>query len=65
MIYKVFADNPNFKEVNFTKGLNIVLGSKSSDSDDKDTRNGVGKTLLIDIINFCLGAHIDKNSKLK
>lgn len=65
MIHKVFADNHNFKEVNFTNGLNIVLGSKSSDSDDKDTRNGVGKTLLIDIINFCLGSHIDKNSKLK
>ncbi len=65
MIYKVFADNPKFKEVKFTKGLNIVLGSKSSDSDDKDTRNGVGKTLLIDIIDFCLGSEVNKNSKLK
>ena len=65
MIYKVFADNPNFKEVNLTKGLNIILGSKSSDSDDKDTRNGVGKTLLIDIIDFCLGSRANKDDKLK
>lgn len=65
MIYKVFADNSNFKEVTFTKGLNIVLGSKSSESNEKDTRNGVGKTLLIDIIDFCLGSRANKGDKLK
>lgn len=65
MIYKVFADDPRFNEVNFSKGLNIVLGTKSSSSDDKDTRNGVGKTLLIEIIDFCLGSQVKKDTKLK
>jgi len=65
MIHKIYADNKSFKEVNFKKGLNIVLSIKEKESEINDTRNGVGKTTLIQIIHFCLGSKIDKNSYLK
>ena len=65
MIYKVYADNKNFNNVEFKKGLNIVLGVKTETSNDNDTMNGVGKTTLLEIIDFCLGSKIDKNSYLK
>lgn len=65
MIYKVFADNDSFNEVEFSRGINIVLGVKDISSDDKDTMNGVGKTTLLEIIDFCLGSKADKNSYLK
>ena len=65
MIYKVFADNENFNEVKFNSGLNIILGVKNETSNDNDTMNGVGKTTLLEIIDFCLGSQFDKNSYLK
>lgn len=49
----------SFKPVHFNeKGISIILASKSND-DEKDSRktvNGVGKSLLIYLIHFCLGA---------
>lgn len=65
MIYKVFSDNDNFNEVEFTKGINIVLGVKNQTSNDNDTMNGVGKTTLLEIIDFCLGSQANKDSYLK
>ena len=65
MIYKVYADNENFNNVEFSNGLNIVLGVKTETSNDTDTMNGVGKTTLLEIIDFCLGSKNDKNSYLK
>ncbi|KZX11547.1 DUF2326 domain-containing protein [Methanobrevibacter filiformis] len=65
MIHKIYADNKQFKEVTFKKGLNIILGVKENKSNINDTRNGVGKTTLIQIIHFCLGSKLDKNSYLK
>ena len=65
MIHKVFSDNKQFREVNFSEGLNIVLGVKTETSNDTDTMNGVGKTTLLEVIDFCFGSNIDKNSYLK
>jgi len=56
MIKAVRCDLPTFKNVYFKKGFNIILGERADVSSEKDSRNGVGKSLLIDIINFCLGA---------
>lgn len=60
MIRRVYASDKRFKSVEFTNGLNIVLAEQSANSDSKDTRNGVGKTTLIHVIDFCLGAELDK-----
>lgn len=63
MIYRVYASDPRFKAVEFQSGLNIILADKKSESDKKDSRNGLGKTTLINIIHFCLGADFSKRSK--
>lgn len=63
MIYKIYANNSQFKEIEFTNGLNIIKAEEAKDSGDKDTRNGVGKSTLINIIHFCLGSNLDKKLK--
>ena len=60
MIYKIYANDKRFKRVEFQSGLNIILANKKQSSGKKDTRNGVGKTILIKIIHFCLGADLKK-----
>lgn len=64
MIKAVKSTNKGFKEVHFEKGFNVVLAERTPLSSDKDSRNGVGKTTLIEIIHFCLGADLDKKSFL-
>lgn len=60
MIHKIYANNTSFKQVEFKMGLNIILAIREEKSHKKDTRNGVGKTTLISIIHFCLGADLKK-----
>ncbi|MCF8880367.1 DUF2326 domain-containing protein [Hyphobacterium sp. SN044] len=61
MIFGVSADLPTFRSVSFKSGLNIVLADRTEAAGDKDTTNGVGKTTLIEIIDFCLGGTKSKN----
>lgn len=65
-ILKLSANKSSFKEIHFNRtGLNIVKG-KRINTDQKATYNGVGKSLLIRIIDFCLGSnHIKGFEKLK
>ncbi|MFA6536269.1 MAG: DUF2326 domain-containing protein [Candidatus Paceibacterota bacterium] len=56
MIKRVFSNKQSFREVTFEKGFNVVLADKALGSTKKDSRNGVGKSFLIEIIHFCLGA---------
>ncbi|MFI3137753.1 MAG: DUF2326 domain-containing protein [Methylococcaceae bacterium] len=56
MIHAVRCSNPSFNTVYFKQGFNIVLADKTSQSSIKDSRNGLGKSLLIEIIHFCLGS---------
>ncbi|WP_409200379.1 DUF2326 domain-containing protein [Methanobrevibacter sp. DSM 116169] len=67
MIYKIYAENDEdkFKEVEFKKDLNIIVGIKEDNSGKKDNRNGVGKTTLIEVLDFCLGTEPNKKSYLK
>src|SRR5512135_2775822 len=65
MIHWVRCDQPQFQDVEFLPGFNVVLAERSKEATKKDSRNGLGKTTLIDIIHFCLGAKFDKRSRLK
>lgn len=56
MIHGVYANQKSFHPVKFTSGLNIILAERTKTSTQKDTRNGLGKTTLIEIIDFCLGS---------
>ena len=56
MIYSLTANKPSFHAVHFHKGLNLVVSTRSSESSLTDSRNARGKTTLLQIIDFCLGA---------
>lgn len=59
---KLLNDNNEVvKSITFHTGLNVVLADIASDDskkNDKNSRNGAGKTSLIEIIDFCLGGSI-------
>jgi uncharacterized protein YydD (DUF2326 family) len=60
MLYRLSADHPSFKTIEFRKGLNIILADRQlpSNGDEQGparrTRNGAGKSSMIDLIHFLL-----------
>jgi uncharacterized protein YydD (DUF2326 family) len=65
MIKAVRCDQESFKKVTFEKGFNVVLAQRTKESTEKDSRNGTGKTSLIEIIHFCLGSRIEQKDTLR
>jgi len=53
---------PTFKELQFHQGLNVILADKSPGATERQTRNGAGKSSLIELIHFLMGAILDKSS---
>ena len=64
MIHSVTANRSSFHSVQFTPGLNILVADRTEDSTQKDTRNGLGKSTLVNIIDFCLGSSVSKRRGL-
>ena len=64
MILAVRSNMPSFKEVEFQPGFNVVLADRTRESTRRDSRNGLGKTTLIEIIHFCLGGQTRRNQGL-
>ncbi len=64
-LIRLYSDYPKFKEIKFKeKGFSFIAGSEKTNN-DKSTYNGVGKTLSIVLIDFCLGANaLDDLKKL-
>lgn len=57
------ANQPSFQTVHFKpSGISIIVGKKEGDSakNRKGTYNGVGKSLIIALIHFCLGSNEKK-----
>lgn len=51
------SNKPSFNTVHFNpNGLTLIIG-KSTSTDKTNTYNGVGKSLLLQIVNFCLGSN--------
>lgn len=56
-LVKLYSENDRFREIAFKTGINLICGQKSFDEAGNTTskkQNGVGKTLSIELINFCL-----------
>jgi uncharacterized protein YydD (DUF2326 family) len=62
-LLKLSSDNPKFKTLEFSKGLNIVLGSQIT-KDKKKSINGIGKSLSLNLIHYLLGAEPPKKLKV-
>ena len=65
MIVAVRCNQPSFRSVEFSPGFNVVLADRTRESTKRDSRNGLGKTTLIEIIHFCLGAGTRKGQGLR
>ena len=64
MILSVRSNMPSFKAVEFTPGFNVILADRTKESTRGDSRNGLGKTTLFEIVHFCLGAGTRRNRGL-
>ena len=62
MIVSIESSLKSFKAVTFRSGLNVLLSDRTAKSTDKQTRNSAGKTSLIEVIHFLLGADCEKDS---
>jgi uncharacterized protein YydD (DUF2326 family) len=65
MIRSIWASYEGFKRVEFRPGFNIVLADKTKESQIKNSRNGLGKSSLIEIIHYLLGSSGIAESKGK
>lgn len=61
-LLSLICDNPKFKALNFNKDLNIVVG-KQLNHDQKDTVNGIGKSLSLEMLHYMLNAKIPQKMK--
>ena len=53
---KISSDAKVIREIHFRDGINLIVDETPS-SDDKKTGNNVGKTTVLMLIDFCLGAN--------
>lgn len=64
LIKSITSSNSLFKSVDFSSQFNVVLAERTRESTIKDSRNGLGKSTLIELIHFCLGSSTNKRLKL-
>ena len=62
MILSLKANHQSFKSLFFKKGFNIILADVTEKSTQHDSRNGAGKSTIVEIIQYCLGSRPDKKS---
>ncbi len=68
-LLKLYSYPERFKPITFTDGVNIILGEKVPEElrkTKKDRKtNGVGKSMSIEFINFCLLRDVDNSRVMK
>ncbi|MFG1343319.1 DUF2326 domain-containing protein [Xanthobacter autotrophicus DSM 431] len=65
MIRAVRANKRGFHTATFGAGVNLVLADRSTAAGDKDTTNALGKSTLIEIIDFCLASNTSPGKGLR
>lgn len=62
-LVQLSSDHASFKTVNFKpRGLTLIVGARSKKG---QTYNGVGKSLIVEILHFCLGAKKNDEFEVK
>ncbi|ADR23918.1 conserved hypothetical protein [Mycoplasma leachii PG50] len=56
---KISTPTKLIRELNFTKGVNLIVDNTPL-KDDKTTGNNVGKTTILKLINYCLGGKAEQ-----
>ncbi|MFF5206369.1 ABC-three component system protein [Streptosporangium sp. NPDC000396] len=56
MLRSLTSDDDRFRAVRFGPGLNILVAERTDTSTDTDSRNGAGKSSMIELLHFLLGA---------
>ncbi|HGJ8966732.1 ABC-three component system protein [Pseudomonas aeruginosa] len=62
MIRRFGSDLASFKALNLKPGLNVLLADKSEGANDRQSRNGAGKTSFIELVHFLFGADVRKEN---
>jgi len=62
MIRRFGSDLASFKTLVFKPGLNILLADKSEGANDRQSRNGAGKTSFVELVHFLFGADARRES---
>jgi uncharacterized protein YydD (DUF2326 family) len=62
MIRRFGSNLVSFKTLTFRAGLNILLADKSEGANDRQSRNGAGKTSFIELVHFLFGADARRES---
>jgi uncharacterized protein YydD (DUF2326 family) len=62
MISRIYSSLSSFKELEFRLGLNVLIAKKEVGASDRQTRNRAGKTSLIEIVHFLMGADVKPDS---
>lgn len=52
MIERIFSTLPTFRQLDFKPGLNILVAERHEAATARDTRNGTGKTSVIELLHF-------------
>jgi uncharacterized protein YydD (DUF2326 family) len=54
-LHKLYLEPGGFFDpIKFTSGINFIYAKKDSSSDAKNSLNGVGKSMILNLIDFCL-----------
>ncbi|MCS3494505.1 uncharacterized protein YydD (DUF2326 family) [Arthrobacter sp. JUb119] len=62
MLRQLRSSDDRFKSISFSSGLNILIADKTAHSRDVDSRNGAGKSSIIEILHFIFGMRTLTNS---
>ncbi|MYB34260.1 MAG: DUF2326 domain-containing protein, partial [Gammaproteobacteria bacterium] len=62
MIRRISSNLESFKSLDFKNGLNILLSDKSEGATERQSRNGAGKTSLVELVHFLTGGQVGKGN---
>jgi len=62
MLHELSSNDSRFKTLRFHAGLNLIVADVTEASSDTDTRNGSGKSSVVELLHFLLGSNVSKDS---